>query len=78
MKLYNTLPDSCEVYPGHDYKGMTKTTIGEEKKFNPRIFATQSREGFCEIMGNLKLPKPRFLDVALPANLLGGVKQQEQ
>lgn len=78
MKLYNTLPDSCEVYPGHDYKGMTKTTIGEEKKFNPRIFATQSREGFCEIMDNLKLPKPRFLDVALPANLLGGVKQQEQ
>ncbi|KAG2378227.1 hypothetical protein C9374_008370 [Naegleria lovaniensis] len=75
MKLYNTLPDSCEVYPGHDYKGMTKSTIGEEKKFNPRIFAAQTREGFCEIMDNLKLSKPRFLDVALPANLLGGVKQ---
>ena len=74
MKIYSTLPDDCLVYPGHDYKGMMFSSIGDEKKNNPRIFATQTREGFCEIMNNLKLPNPRYLDVALPANLLGGVK----
>ncbi|KAG2378818.1 hypothetical protein C9374_007966 [Naegleria lovaniensis] len=75
MKIYSILPDSCLVYPGHDYKGMLCSTVGEEKKYNPRIFATQTREGFVEIMDNLKLAKPRYLDVALPANLVGGVKQ---
>lgn len=75
MKIYETLPDSCLVYPGHDYKGMLCSTIGEEKKFNPRIWSSQTREGFTEIMNNLKLPFPRYIDIALPANLVGGVKQ---
>ncbi|KAL9656616.1 hypothetical protein ABK040_002888 [Willaertia magna] len=75
MKLYNTLPDDCLVYPGHDYKGMTCSSIGEEKKFNPRIFEGQTKEGFAQIMNNLKLPHPKYIHVALPSNLLGGVKQ---
>ncbi|EFC48050.1 metallo-beta-lactamase family protein [Naegleria gruberi] len=75
MKIYSTLPDECIVYPGHDYKGMISSTIGDEKKNNPRIFATQTREGFSEIMNNLKLPNPKYIDIALPANLLGGVKK---
>jgi len=75
QKLYRILPDECIVYPGHNYKGILSSTIGEEKQYNPRIFATQTREGFCEIMNNLKLPNPKYLDIALPANLVGGVKQ---
>ena len=75
QKIYSTLPDDCLMYPGHTYKGIMFSSIGEEKQHNPRIFATQTREGFCEIMNNLKLAPPRYLDVALPANLVGGKKQ---
>lgn len=73
MKLYKTLPDACAVMPGHDYKGMLYTTIGEEKRLNPRIFDGQTREAFQNIMQNLNLPHPRYIDKALPANLKGGV-----
>ncbi len=69
-KLFK-LPDETIVYPGHDYKGMHYSTIGEEKKFNPR-FAGKSKEEFIEIMNNLKLPNPKKIHEAVPANLQCG------
>lgn len=69
-KLF-ALPDETLVYPGHDYKGWTVSTIGEEKQFNPRL-AGKSREEYIEIMNNLNLPDPKMMDVAVPANLKCG------
>lgn len=62
-----TLPDETLVYPGHDYAGRTVSTIGEEKKFNPRL-AGKSREEFIAIMNNLKLPHPKKIAESVPAN----------
>ncbi|WP_163832634.1 MBL fold metallo-hydrolase [Spartinivicinus ruber] len=62
------LPADTLVYPGHDYKGMTVSTIGEEKRFNPRL-QVNSAEEYCRIMDNLNLPNPKLMDVAVPANL---------
>ena len=70
-QLY-VLPDQTLVYPGHDYAGNTVSTIGEEKRFNARIAATQSEAGFAKIMDNLKLPAPKKLEQAVPANLQCG------
>ena len=61
------LPDETLVYPAHDYHGHMATSIGEEKRHNPRV-AGRSREEFIEVMNNLHLPKPRKIDVAVPAN----------
>ena len=66
-----TLPPATLVYPGHDYKGDTVSTIGEEKAFNPRL-QVKSADEYAEIMANLKLPNPRQMDVAVPANLAIG------
>jgi sulfur dioxygenase len=67
MNVLFTLPDDTRVYPGHDYKGQTVSTIGEERTLNPRV-AGRSREEFIELMRNLKLPPPKHLAVAVPAN----------
>jgi sulfur dioxygenase len=69
-KLF-TLPESTVVYPAHDYKGFTCSTIGEEKKYNPRL--TKSKEEFVNLMQNLGLPYPKKIDASLPANLKCGV-----
>ena len=61
------LPDETTVYPGHDYKGRTSSTIGEEKRFNPRLTGKTSDE-FCEIMNGLNLAPPARIAVAVPAN----------
>ncbi|ATB44619.1 MBL fold metallo-hydrolase [Corallococcus macrosporus] len=61
------LPEDTEVYPGHDYAGHTVSTVGEEKRHNPRL-AGRSREDFIFLMQGLRLPPPRKLDVAVPAN----------
>ncbi|MDY7015414.1 MAG: MBL fold metallo-hydrolase [Cyanobacteriota bacterium] len=61
------LPDSTLVYPGHDYRGYTVSTIGEEKRWNPR-FTGRSRDEFIEFMANLNLPNPRKIMEAVPAN----------
>ncbi|NOK06441.1 MULTISPECIES: MBL fold metallo-hydrolase [Myxococcus] len=61
------LPDETLVYPGHDYKGRTVTSIAEEKRHNPRV-AGKSREEFIHIMENLNLPRPKLIDAAVPAN----------
>ncbi|ACK70139.1 beta-lactamase domain protein [Gloeothece citriformis PCC 7424] len=66
QKLF-TLPDQTLVYPGHDYKGFTVSTIGEEKRFNPR-FTGQTRQSFIELMANLNLPSPQKIAEAVPAN----------
>ncbi|MCJ8745351.1 hypothetical protein PDJAM_G00129290 [Pangasius djambal] len=66
-----TLPRHCLIYPAHDYKGQTVSTVEEERKFNPRL--TRSQEEFVEIMNNLNLPKPAKIDVAVPANLVCGL-----
>jgi sulfur dioxygenase len=66
-----TLPDQTLVYPAHDYRGHSVSTIGEEKRWNPR-FAGRTREGFIELMGNLNLPDPKKMMEAVPANELCG------
>lgn len=65
------LPDSTLVYPAHDYKGWTSSSIAEEKRYNPRL-AGKTREQYIEIMRGLKLPDPKMMDVAVPANLACG------
>jgi glyoxylase-like metal-dependent hydrolase (beta-lactamase superfamily II) len=61
------LPDETRVYPGHDYRGLTMSTIGEEKRHNPRV-AGKSRDEFVAIMQALNLPAPRHIHEAVPAN----------
>jgi glyoxylase-like metal-dependent hydrolase (beta-lactamase superfamily II)/rhodanese-related sulfurtransferase len=68
-----SLPDSCLVWPGHDYKGRTVSTIGEEKAFNPRVGGGRSETEFVQIMAGLQLAQPKKIDVAVPANLYCGV-----
>ena len=70
------LPDETLVYPAHDYKGDTVSTIGEEKRYNPRL-QVRSIEEYVELMGNLKLPNPKMMDVAIPANMHVGLHQEE-
>ncbi len=70
------LPDETLVYPAHDYKGDTVSTIAEEKHFNPRLQVSSADE-YAEIMNNLNLPNPKMMDVAVPANLSIGMKIQD-
>ncbi|WP_246275531.1 FAD/NAD(P)-binding protein [Brasilonema bromeliae] len=70
QKLF-TLPDDTLVYPAHDYQGQTVSTIGEEKRWNPR-FAGHSRSQFMMLMNNLNLPYPKKMSEAVPANQHGG------
>ena len=70
------LPDAMLVYPAHDYKGDTVSTIGEEKLFNPRL-RVKSMDEYAELMNNLKLPNPKMMDVAVPANIRVGLHQDE-
>lgn len=65
-KLFK-LPGETLVYPCHDYKGMMVSTIDEERQFNPRLQVSDVDE-YVDIMNNLNLPKPRMIDVAVPAN----------
>lgn len=62
-----TLPDETLVYPAHDYRGLTVSTIAEEKRFNPR-FLGRTRQQFIEFMDNLDLPDPKKIMEAVPAN----------
>jgi glyoxylase-like metal-dependent hydrolase (beta-lactamase superfamily II) len=66
------LPDSTLVYPAHDYKGDTVSTIGEERAFNPRL-RVASVEEYVQIMESLDLPNPKLMDVAIPSNLKLGL-----
>jgi len=66
-----TLPDEYLVYPAHDYKGVTCSSVGEEKKYNPRL--TKTLDEFKLIMSNLNLAYPKMLDKAVPANKVCGL-----
>ncbi len=70
------LPDETLVYPAHDYKGDTVSTIGEEKFFNPRL-KVKSVDEYIDLMNNLNLPNPKMMDVAVPANMHVGLHQEE-
>ncbi|XP_019467177.1 persulfide dioxygenase ETHE1, mitochondrial, partial [Meleagris gallopavo] len=67
-----TLPDRCLLYPAHDYTGQTVTTVGEERRLNPRL--TLSEEEFVKLMEGLQLPRPKLMDIAVPANLRCGIQ----
>ncbi|GFR91402.1 persulfide dioxygenase ETHE1, mitochondrial-like [Elysia marginata] len=66
-----SLPQHFKVFPAHDYTGQTMSTVGEEIKFNPRL--RRSKSEFTDIMNNLKLPYPKQIDKALPANMVCGI-----
>jgi glyoxylase-like metal-dependent hydrolase (beta-lactamase superfamily II) len=70
------LPNETLVYPAHDYKGDSVSTIGEEKAHNPRL-QVKSVEEYVELMNNLKLASPKLMDVAVPANMKVGLHQDE-
>src|ERR1700753_2659255 len=70
------LPDETLVFPAHDYKGDTVSTIGEEKRYNPRL-QVKSIDEYVELMGNLNLPNPKLMDVVIPANMHVGLQQKD-
>jgi sulfur dioxygenase len=76
-----TLPDDCLLYPAHDYRGLTVTSVAEERRFNPRIGGEISLGDFTGYMKNLGLAHPKLMDIAVPANLRcgrpGGVEAGE-
>lgn len=67
-----TLPDSCLLYPAHDYRGITVTSVAEERRFNPRLGGDVDEGDFAGHMNNLNLPHPKLMAVAVPANLRCG------
>jgi len=67
-----TLPDETRVWPAHDYRGHTVSTIGHERRHNARL-AGRDRASFMALMGNLQLPRPKLIDIAVPANRMLGV-----
>jgi glyoxylase-like metal-dependent hydrolase (beta-lactamase superfamily II)/rhodanese-related sulfurtransferase len=69
------LPDETLVYPAHDYKGDTVSTIGEEKASNPRLQVRSAQE-YAELMAGLNLSNPKMMDVAVPANMRQGLAQE--
>ena len=68
------MPNETLVFPGHDYKGDTVSTIGEERKSNPRL-QVKSIDEYVNLMNNLNLPNPKMMDVAVPANMKIGLAQ---
>jgi len=72
-----TLPDECLIYPGHDYRGLTVTSVAEEKKFNPRLGGNLSESDFAGYMDNLGLAHPKKIAIAVPANMKCGKPEEE-
>ncbi|HET7154362.1 MAG TPA: MBL fold metallo-hydrolase [Hyphomicrobiaceae bacterium] len=70
------LPEDTLVYPAHDYKGDTVSTIGEERRYNPRL-QVKSVDEYVDLMSKLNLPNPKMMDVAVPANMRVGLAQDE-
>lgn len=68
-----SLPDATLLYPAHDYRGRTVTTVAEEKRFNPRLGSARSLGEFVRIMAGLDLAYPKRIDEAVPANLASGL-----
>src|ERR1700730_16341009 len=70
------LPDETMIFPAHDYKGETVSTVAEEKAFNPRL-QVKSVDEYADLMSKLNLPNPKMMDVAVPANMRVGLAQEE-
>ena len=73
-----TLPDDCLIYPAHDYRGLTASSVGEERRFNPRLGCELSAGDFAGYMKNLNLAHPKKIAVAVPANLACGRPDRDQ
>jgi sulfur dioxygenase len=67
-----SLPDDCTLFPGHDYRGLSSTSVGEEKLYNPRLAEAILEQDFVGYMEHLGLPHPKQMDLAVPANLKCG------
>ena len=76
-KLYQ-LPEDTIVYPGHDYRGQTHSTIGMEKKYNARLAEHKTKDEFKKTMAELKLANPKKIHEAVPANLMCGKTQNKR
>jgi glyoxylase-like metal-dependent hydrolase (beta-lactamase superfamily II)/rhodanese-related sulfurtransferase len=72
-----SLPDSTTIYPAHDYKGRSASSVAEERRLNPRLGGQKTVSDFIQIMAELKLPYPRKIDAALPANSRCGIPQAQ-
>ncbi|WP_175107274.1 MBL fold metallo-hydrolase [Pararobbsia alpina] len=72
-----TLPETCLLYPAHDYRGLTVTSVGEERRFNPRLGGDLCEDDFIGYVTNLGLPHPKQIDIAVPANLKCGVASND-
>ncbi len=72
-----TLPATCLLYPGHDYKGQTVTSVAEERRFNPRLGGDSNETDFAGYMDALGLPHPKLIAVAVPANLRCGQPESD-
>jgi glyoxylase-like metal-dependent hydrolase (beta-lactamase superfamily II)/rhodanese-related sulfurtransferase len=72
-----TLPDGCLIYPGHDYRGLTSSSVAEEKMYNPRLAESIGEGDFVGYMTHLGLPHPKLMEVAVPANLRCGRPEKE-
>jgi glyoxylase-like metal-dependent hydrolase (beta-lactamase superfamily II)/rhodanese-related sulfurtransferase len=72
-----SLPDECLLYPAHDYRGLTVTSVEEEKLYNPRLGGQILKEDFIGYMNHLGLAHPKQMDIAVPANLRCGQPQEQ-
>ncbi|HJU17323.1 MAG TPA: MBL fold metallo-hydrolase [Stellaceae bacterium] len=73
-----TLPEDCLLYPAHDYRGLTVTSVGEERRFNPRLGGETGEGDFTGYMNNLRLAHPKKIDIAVPANLKCGRPDEDR
>ncbi|HUN70010.1 MAG TPA: MBL fold metallo-hydrolase [Burkholderiales bacterium] len=73
-----SLPEDCLVYPGHDYRGLTASSIGEERLYNPRLAESIGEDDFVGYMTHLGLAHPKLMEVAVPANLRCGRPEREE
>ena len=73
-----SLPERCLLYPAHDYRGLTATSVGEERRFNPRLGGELSEDDFVGYVSNMRLAHPKKIDEAVPANLKCGRPEDDQ
>ena len=73
-----SLPDTCLLYPGHDYRGLTASSVLEERLYNPRLAESVGEGDFVGYMTHLGLPHPKLMAVAVPANLRCGRPEKEE
>jgi len=72
-----SLPDTCHIYPAHDYRGLTSSSVGEEKLYNPRLGESIGEGDFVGYMTHLGLPHPKQMDAAVPANMRCGKPEKD-